>query len=68
MDKQIIDIENVLQNWEHYILSTLPKIIDGIAVFILFFILAHLTKFICNYFLYLFIYFSYSPEFSLHQS
>ena len=30
MDKQIIDIENVLQNWEHYILSTLPKIIDGI--------------------------------------
>ena len=27
MDKQIIDIENVLQNWEHDVLSTLPKII-----------------------------------------
>ncbi len=37
MDKQIIDIENVLQNWEHDVLSTLPKIIDGITVFILFF-------------------------------
>lgn len=49
MDKQIIDIENVLQNWEHDVLSTLPKIIDGITVFILFFILAHLTKFICKY-------------------
>ena len=49
MDKQIIDIENILQNWEHDVLSTLPKIIDGITVFILFFILAHLTKFICKY-------------------
>lgn len=42
----IFDIENVIQKWEYHILQFSPKVLEAIAILILFFILAKIAKYI----------------------